>query len=162
MDRDRFDRLERDIADVRETIWRLQGRVNALETIAMQEIFDRAQMQPEPHSWLASYVDVMRKMIKSLVVDPSSDAHGDRLRSEVTRAIEDMLEGLILRQQSLPEKSTAAVYRQLDDHSNKMGSANTAFWQLKGRLDAMDQIAYYLLALRLAALPNKEQALSEI
>ncbi len=169
LDNERLSRIERTISEMQASIWRLQGRVNVLETVALQEILDRAQAQPTPRDWLTSYVQTMMAGLNSMGVDPSSAAESERLTEEVRLAFEEFLEGLSLRRGSVPEKTVNPVFSSLDallkradEHQARIDGDNSAIWSLKGRLDAMDQVAYYLLALRLASLNSREEALAEI
>jgi hypothetical protein len=72
-------------------LWRLQGRMNAMEMVATLAVFNIAQTQPNPFHWVQAYVETMRKSTRSLVPEVDDQSKAERLLVETRTALEEFL-----------------------------------------------------------------------
>lgn len=85
-------------ADVKPSIddlFRLQGRLNALENLLALLVFDRARVLPDPVSWINQYVANLRHGTNFTSFQPIGDHVASRLAEETHKAIlefADMIE----------------------------------------------------------------------
>jgi hypothetical protein len=78
-----------------DQLWRLQGRLNALELIATLATLDFAKLQLKPFEYVQAYVEAMRQTTKGLTPDVDDQSNAPRLVSETRHAIDDYLQQLI-------------------------------------------------------------------
>ena len=94
-DTDRITKLEQAMTAMTNHYWRFQGRINALETIAVQATLDFSKMQPEPFKFVQAYVAAMRVTSSHLLPDTDDPAKAERVISETKNAIDDFLADLL-------------------------------------------------------------------
>jgi len=92
---DRITNLEDAMHQMADHYWRFQGRINALELIAMLATLDFAKSQPNPFEFIQAYVEAMRQTTKGLIPDVDDATKAPRLASETRHAIDDFLQQLI-------------------------------------------------------------------
>ena len=95
-DTERLSALENAVQHLSDSIWRLQGRINALETVALTSIMDRAKIDANPPQWIQTYVANMKITLATLLPDVEDQSKANRLLSETRLALEEALEQLLI------------------------------------------------------------------
>lgn len=87
--------IERVLRQVSNDLWALQGRINALQLVAMLSVLDHAKTQPHPFQWIQDYLAAMRVTMRGLTADVEDPSKGDRTVREMRGALEEFLAELL-------------------------------------------------------------------
>ncbi len=94
--------LEQSARENDERYWKILGRLNALELIAIDGILDIANTQANPFQWIQAYVRAMRQTSSTLTPDTTDPEKYARSLSETRDAIDNFLTQLIQHSRQLP------------------------------------------------------------
>lgn len=97
----RIENLEQAVLRMVADYWRFQGRINVLEAIATQAIFDRANLEANPFQWVQDYIRSIEVTKNALIPDVDDPSKGERLKKETVIALDEFLEGLVEKSGSL-------------------------------------------------------------
>jgi hypothetical protein len=74
--------------------YRLQGRLNALENLLLLLVIDRANVSPDPSTWITQYVANLRLEKETTLIGSDRGAEIGRIAAEVHKAVLEIADGL--------------------------------------------------------------------
>jgi hypothetical protein len=73
----------------------VRARINALEAIATQAVFDRANLEADPFQWVQDLIKSIEVTKNALIPHADDPSKGERLKKETVIALDEFLEGLV-------------------------------------------------------------------